>query len=165
VEDGFGLAGTRFTYALGGLSLWSADPGLAGRLGPGLLSDASLRHIAVANPDLAPYGAAAMDVLGALDLQGVVKDRLVFGENVAQAHAVVASRAATVGFTARSLVLTAGIDEDQRWDIPSDLHKPIAQDAVLTRAGSQNQTARSFLSFLRGEEAARIITRYGYARP
>lgn len=158
VGDGLAVAGSRFTYATGQLALWSANPGLD-------LSDpaAALRaatHVAVANPDLAPYGKAAMETIDSLGLTADLKDRIVLGENIGQAQSMVASGAAELGFVAASAL--AGKSEGVAWMVPAASHAPIRQDAVLLTRGEGNAAAKAFLAWLAGPEAKAAITAAGY---
>lgn len=157
---GAGAAGTRFTYALGALVLWSPDPARIGADPVAALRDAGLRHLAIANPDLAPYGAAARQALEALDIWQAVQDRIVQGENVGQTHALVATGAAEAGFVALSAVPPeAG---GSRWQVPQALFAPIRQDALLLAHGAGNPAARGFLDWLQGPQAQQINAAFGY---
>jgi molybdate transport system substrate-binding protein len=163
-ETGFARADSQFTYAYGRLTLWSADAHRVGDDGAVLLRDGDFRALAIANPALAPYGAAAMQVLERLDLIEVIKNRLVRGQNAGQAHALVATGNAEIGLVALSLVLTQRTGPSgSRWDVPSTLHQPIAQDAILTNRGARNPAARAFMDFLVGAEGKALIRRYGYS--
>lgn len=161
-ESGHAVAGTRFTYAIGVLALWSATAGR--RLGDGkILSDPKMEHIAIAQPELAPYGLAAKETLMTLKLWDAVQRRLVFGENIGQTFQFVQSGNADIGFVAWSQVKS--LDPENRrsfWVIPGNLHGPLAQDAV---ALTDNATAGEFLEFLRTEPAREIIFGCGYELP
>lgn len=157
------VPGTRFTYAIGQLTLWR--PGHGGT-GPDALSDETLRHVAIANPDLAPYGAAAMDVMTALGLTDQLEGKLVRGENIGQAFAFVKTGNAQLGFVALSQILSLPKDErGTRWDPPQSFYTPIRQDAVLLRRAYGNEAALDFIAFLRGEAGRAIIKQYGYDTP
>jgi len=156
-------AGSRFTYALGRLSLWSVDANAVRVAAGGVPEVDGLRSLAIANPALAPYGAAAVEALQRLGLWEAVQDRLVMGENVGQAYALVATGNAQAGFVARSaLVRGASVPAGSRWDVPDELHAPIRQDAVLLAHGRQNPVARDFLAFLATDAARGIIAAHGY---
>ncbi|PKP71805.1 MAG: molybdate ABC transporter substrate-binding protein [Alphaproteobacteria bacterium HGW-Alphaproteobacteria-4] len=159
--EGAGVAGTRFTYAVGALALWSPDPARIGADPLAALTDPGLRHLAIANPDLAPYGVAAKQALEALGLWQTVQPRIVTGENIGQTNAMVASGAAEAGFVALSAV--ADDTGGSRWLVPQDLFQPIRQDAVLLAHGAGNPAARGFLDWLKTPEAQAINTRFGYA--
>ena len=162
-REGMGIAGTRFTYAIGRLTLWSSDPGRIGADGRAALIAASVRHIAIANPELAPYGAAARETLQRLGLWDSLQRKIVMGQNIGQTHSMVATGNAQIGFVALSAVLSPRAPpQGSRWDVPQELFTPIRQDAILLRAGRGNQAADAFLRFLRSGEARRVIDQFGY---
>ena len=150
------------TYAIGRLALWSAD---AGKLDG---SDAVLRRgaynrLAVANPRLAPYGAAAMQVLDRLGLAERAKAKLVIGENIGQTYQFVASGNAEIGFVALSQVWQDGrLSGGSAWVVPASLYAPIRQDAALLKRGEANPAARALLDFLKTPRAQALIRSYGY---
>lgn len=160
-RDGLAIAGTRRTYAVGQLVLW------AHAAGPMLplerLETGRFRRLAIANPDLAPYGSAAIQVLEHLAVPDTVSDRLVMGENIAQTFAFVVTGNADLGFVALSQVESPSFGRAGQFQrIPADWHDPIRQDAVLLRHGADNPAARAWLDFLQTEEAAAILSRFGY---
>jgi len=157
--EGYAVAGTRFAYALGRLALWSRDPERVRDAGA-LRGD--FRHLAIANPALAPYGAAARETLERLGPWASLAPRLVTGEDVGQAFQFVATGNAELGFVALAQVLDAG---GSRWEVPADLHAPIVQEAVLLARGRDDPAARAFLAFLRGPAARARIESAGYAVP
>ena len=159
-ESGLAVAGTRFSYALGRLLLWSPQPGLAEKEPAGLLRDPALRRLAIANPALAPYGRAARQALTALGAWEVLTGRIVFGENVAQAFAMAASGNADLALVGASL----GADgRGSSWPLAASLYEPIRQDAVLLTHGADNPAAQEFLRFLRSAAARNFIRAAGYA--
>jgi len=161
--DGRAVPGTRFVYAVGQLALWSADARRIGADGVAALRDPTTRHVAIANPDLAPYGAAARQALQRLGLWEGLGDRLVTGQNVGHTLSLVASGAAEVGFVSVSALSTPDRPETgSRWNVPPALYDPIRQAAVLLVAGRDDDDARGFLAFLRTEEARDVIRRFGY---
>lgn len=161
-QDGTAVAGSRFTYAVGRLALWSARPGLVDDRGE-VLRKAGFRHLAIANPKLAPYGAAAVEALTALNLLGAVQAKFVQGENIAQTHQFVASGNAELGFVALSQVMKDGkLGEGSAWVVPAGLHQPIHQDAVMLGKGRGKPAAEAWLSYLKGERARAAIRGYGY---
>ncbi|MCP3980314.1 MAG: molybdate ABC transporter substrate-binding protein [bacterium] len=163
IEEGRAVEGSRFTYALGRLTLWSPRPDRVGADGEKLLRAGEFRRLAIANPDLAPYGAAARDALTALGLWDEFVGRIVRGEDAGQAHAMVATGNAEFGLLALSLVLSArNGSPGSRWDVPSDLYQPIRQDAVLLKRAADNPAARAFLDFLKSADARRAIVAAGY---
>lgn len=160
--EGTAVAGSRYTYATGRLALWSARPGYVDGKGE-VLRKGSFRHLAIANPKLAPYGAAAVEVLAALKRLDAVQPRFVQGENIAQAHQFVASGNAELGFIALSQVMKDGrISDGSAWIVPADLHKPIRQDAVLLNKGRGRPAAEAWLGFLKSDKAKTIIKSFGY---
>jgi len=162
---GKAVEGSAFTYAMGRLTLWSAEPDRIGPDGHAALTDPDLRFVAIANPDLAPFGRAAREALQSLGLWDSLQPKIVMGQNVGQTHSMIASGAAEVGFVTLSAVLAQPDgDRGSRWDVPPDLFEPIRQDAVLLKAGAENDAARAFLDFLRTPQAAAVIARFGYGR-
>ena len=162
-DEGSGVSGSRFTYAIGSLVLWSAREGYVDPQGR-ILADGDFRHLALANPKTAPYGAAALETLDRLGLRERLQPRFVQGENIAQAHQFVASGNAELGFVALSQVIEDGrIGKGSGWVVPADQHMPILQDALLLRHGEGNPAARALLEYLRGETAKALIREYGYA--
>ncbi|MFQ5624364.1 MAG: molybdate ABC transporter substrate-binding protein [Paracoccaceae bacterium] len=160
---GFAVAGSRFTYAVGHLSLWSPDAGLIGEDGAALLAAGGFRFLAIANPDLAPYGLAARQALQALGLWDALGERIVMGQNVAQVFSMVATGNAELGLIAKSYALSPrNGTPGSRWDVPPDLYDPIRQDAVLLSAGAANPAAIAFLEFLRTDAARDVIETFGY---
>jgi molybdate transport system substrate-binding protein len=158
VEDGHAVADSLFTYATGRLVLFSADPGrVAGLVS---LEEGEFTRLAIANPELAPYGAAAVEVLDALGLADRLWPRLVRGNNVAQTYQFVITGNAELGFVALAQVIAH--EHGSRWIVPRELHSPIAQDAVLLRRSADSAAAAAFLAFVRGPVAAAVLERYGY---
>ena len=158
VEAGHAVAGSRFVYATGRLVLYSATPGLFDD--EGVLRKGAFDRLAIANPATAPYGVAAMETLAVLGVRETLKARIVRGNSIAQTYQFVATRNAELGFVALSQVI--GRPGGSRWIVPEDLHRPIAQDAVLLTRGANKPAARAFLSFLRGREAGAVIAKFGY---
>lgn len=162
-EAGLGVAGSRFTYAIGGLSLWSAK---AGRIGPdpaAALMAADTLFISIANPDLAPYGVAAKEALQAMGLWEAMQPKIVMGQNIGQAFSMVASGAAQIGFVATSALSAPGTaPQGARYDIPQALFAPIRQDAILLNSGQGNVAAEAFLAYLKGARARGIMQSFGY---
>ncbi|KJS42856.1 MAG: molybdate ABC transporter substrate-binding protein [Roseovarius sp. BRH_c41] len=163
IDEGLGVEGSSFAYASGRLALWSADPGRIGDDGQEALRASGLRHLAIANPELAPYGKAARDALDGMGLWEAVQPKIVMGQNIGQTHAMVASGAAELGLIAFSAVQQPGLPaEGSYWEVPQQFYAPIRQDAVLLAAGRDNAAARAFLDYLRSDAAAQIIAAYGY---
>lgn len=157
------VPGSRFTYAVGRLALWSREPGRIGRDGAATLRQGSFRRLAIANPDLAPYGAAARQALEKLGLWERFADRIVMGETIGQAQTMVASGNAELGFVALSSLARPGEPAaGSRWEVPAGLHDPIRQDAVLLARAAGNPAARGFLALLRSDEGRDVVASYGY---
>lgn len=162
-KEGLGVAGSRFTYALGKLVLWSKQPGLVDEKGQ-VLKGGKFERIAVANPKLAPYGAAAIETMTRLGVLQALQPKLVQGENIAQAYQFVASENAQLGFVALSQVMSDGkIAQGSGWMVPASLHTPIQQDAILLSKGADNPAAKALMAFLRTDKMQALIRNYGYA--
>jgi molybdate transport system substrate-binding protein len=159
--SGHGVAGTRFTYALGRLALWSHAPVL-GADGQRKLRD-TRAPIAIANPRLAPYGAAAEAVLRKLNLWDDLQPHLRLAENVVQAQQFVATRNVWAGFVPWSFV--RGEKSQHVWLVPTALHPPLPHDAVLLNPGAAQPAARQFLAFLHSLAARTVIQQHGYDLP
>jgi len=157
------VAGTRFTYATGCLVLWSAKADFVDAQGD-VLRRGRFAHLALANPKVAPYGAAAVEVLKGINLLETLSPRFVQGENIAQTQQFIQSGNAELGFVALSQVeekgqLTAG---GSVWKIPASLHSPIRQQAVLLLKGQNRSAAREFLRFLASPPVKTLIRSFGY---
>jgi len=164
-KEGGGVAGTRFTYAVGRLVLWSAAAGVVDDKGE-VLKKGDFTHLAIANPKTAPYGAAAVETLRALGVIDRVQPRFVQAENIAQAYQFVASGNARLGFVALSQVAEDGkIASGSAWVVPAAMHASIRQDAIVLGKGRDNPAAAELMRFLRSDAARAIIRRYGYELP
>lgn len=161
-REGQGVAGMRFTYAVGRLVLWSAQPGRVDAQGQ-VLRDGRFDKLAIADPKLAPYGAAAIETLRALGLLEQARPKFVQGENIAQTYQYVATQNVPLGFVALSQVYADGrLTHGSAWVVPAALHRPLRQDALLLTRGQGNPAAQALLVYLRGEKARTIIRSYGY---
>jgi molybdate transport system substrate-binding protein len=164
-QEGRTVPGTRATYAVGRLVLWSAMPGVVDDQGA-VLRRPRDGKIAIADPRLAPYGAAAAQAMHELGLAKALQPRLVQGDSIAQAHQFVATGNAPMGFVALSQVMADGrIGRGSAWIVPAQLHEPIRQDAVLLAAGRDNPAARALLAYLRSDAARVVIRAHGYELP
>lgn len=162
-KEGQAVPGTRFTYAIGKLVLWSARAGVVDAKGE-VLRTGDFRHLAIANPKTAPYGAAAVAVLKKLNLFDTVQARLVQGENIAQTHQFISTGNAQLGFVALSQVARDGrIASGSGWIVPASLHEPIRQDALVLARGRGNPAAQALLDYLKSAKARAIIQSFGYA--
>jgi len=161
-QEGQSVAGTRFTYAIGKLVLWSKQPGLVDEQGE-VLRTGAFERIALADPKLAPYGAAAMQTLSKLGLADALGSKFVQGENIGQAYQFVATQNAPLGFVALSQVFAEGrLTEGSAWMVPETLYEPIRQDAIILARGKDNPAAPELMRYLRGDAAKAIIRSYGY---
>jgi molybdate transport system substrate-binding protein len=162
VDESLGVADSAFTYGVGKLALYSADAKLlADQDGAKVLTDGTFKHLAIANPELAPYGAAADAFLKSLFLKDRVADRLVTGENIGQTFTMVQTGAAELGFVAFSQVLKEG-HAGSFWLVPQSTYPAIKQDAVLLKHGENNEAAKAFLAFLKMDTALAIMKTHGY---
>jgi molybdate transport system substrate-binding protein len=162
-KEGLGDGATRFTYAIGQLVLWSKQPGYVDAEGK-VLAKSDWKHIAIANPKLAPYGLAAMQTLDKLGLTAQVQPRVVTGENIGQTYQFAASGNAPLGFVALSQVMEDGkLREGSAWVVPAGMHEPIRQDAIVLKPGQGHEAAAALMQYLRGDKARAIIKSYGYS--
>lgn len=163
--EGLGVPNSRFTYATGQLVLWSKQEGLVDAKGH-VLQNKSIQRIALANPKLAPYGAAAMETMTNLGLLKELQSKLVQGDNIAQTYQFVSTQNAQIGFVALSQVFANGnLTSGSAWIVPGNLHQPIQQDVILLRKGQDNKAATALLLYLRGEQAKKIMKSFGYLSP
>lgn len=160
--EGLAVTGSRYTYAVGRLVLYSRTPGLVDGRGA-VLKTGRFEKIAIADPKTAPYGLAAVEAMRKLGVYGVLAPKFVQGASITQAYQFVDTGAAELGFVALSQV--AGVTGGSRWTVPAALHAPIDQQAVLLKTGAGNPAARAFMGFLRSAEARAIVRRYGYEAP
>lgn len=162
-QEGFGVRGSRFTYATGHLVLWSADAAVVDAQ-LAVLRQPPAGKMAIADPGTAPYGAAALEVLAKMGVRADWQPHLVQGENVGQAYQFVASGNARLGFVALSQVMADGrITRGSAWVVPADLHTPLKQDALLLPRGAANPAARALLEYLRSDAARDVLRGYGYS--
>ena len=163
-KEGLGVIGSRFTYATGKLVLWSKKPSLVDAQAD-VLRNSPFDKIAIANPKLSPYGAAAMETLDTMGLRERIRPKIVEGSNIAQTFQFVASENAALGFVALSQVVENGtIKEGSAWIVPASMHAPIKQDAVLLSAGRDSPAAAALLKYLQGDKAKAVIRSFGYER-
>jgi molybdate transport system substrate-binding protein len=161
-SEGLAVAGSRFTYAVGRLVLWSAQEGVVDPRGE-VLRQPPAGKLAIADPRLAPYGRAAVETLRGLGLLAAWQPHLVQAENIAQAHQFVASGNARIGFVALSQVVEQGrVTRGSGWIVPEQDHAPIRQDAALLARGANKPAAAAFLAYLRGDAARSILRDAGY---
>lgn len=162
-SEGKGVADSRFTYAVGKLVLWSKQDGYVDAQGA-VLKTGKFQHVAIANPKLAPYGLAAEQTLTQLGLLEQIKPKFVQGENIGQTYQFAATGNAELGFVALSQVMEDGkIKSGSAWLVPSSMHEPIRQDAIVLNTAKDNAAAKALMDYLRGDKVRAIITSYGYA--
>lgn len=162
VDEGLAVKGQQFTYAKGKLVLWSARAGVVDDKGA-VLSKGRFGHLALANPRLAPYGAAAIDTMKAMGVLDAITPKLVLGDNIAQAYQFVATGNADLGFVALSQVAPPGKPaQGSWWVVPAKYYTPILQDAALLKKGEANPAALALLKYLRSDQAKAVIKSYGY---
>ena len=153
---------SRFTYAIGKLVLWSAQDGYVDAKGE-ILKTGEFKHLSLANPKTAPYGAAAIEVLKNLGAFERLEPRIVQGENIAQAHQFVATGNAQLGFVALSQVYRDGkITSGSGWIVPNAMYAPIRQDAAVLAKGLHNPAAKALADYLKTDKARAVIRSYGY---
>lgn len=167
-DEALAVKGSRFTYAIGKLLLWSAEGNLIKGDGTAVLKAAAFRRLAIANPKTAPYGEAALNVLNKLGLYQALEAKLVQGQSLSQTYQFVALGAAELGFVALSQVraiIPGEAPPGSSWLVPQDLYDPILQDAVLLERGAENAAARALIDYLKGPEARAGIETLGYGVP
>jgi molybdate transport system substrate-binding protein len=161
-NEGDTLKGSRFTYAVGTLALWSPQAGYVDANGE-VLKRNQFKHLSIANPKAAPYGLAATQVLAKQGLSEQVKDKLVEGQNITQAYQFVSTGNAELGFVALSQIYKDGkVTRGSAWIVPAALHDPIKQDAVILNKGKDSAAAKALVEYLKGPKAAAVIKSYGY---
>ena len=162
-KDGSAEAGSRFTYAVGKLALWSPKAGVVDDKGA-VLGTGTFAHVALAAPKLAPYGKAAVETLDSLGLTQKLEPKFVQGENITQTFQFVSSGNAELGFVAWSQICANGkLKSGSAWVVPETLHRPLRQDAILLTPGKNKPAAASLLAFLKGDQAKSVILSYGYS--
>ncbi|RMO94919.1 Molybdenum ABC transporter, periplasmic molybdate-binding protein [Pseudomonas syringae pv. philadelphi] len=161
-QEGDTVKGSRFTYAVGTLALWSAKEGFVDNKGEVLKAN-HYQHLSIANPKTAPYGLAATQVLSKLGLTEATQTKLVEGQSITQAYQFVSTGNAELGFVALSQVYKDGkLTSGSAWIVPDSLHDPIKQDAVILTKGKDSVAAKALVEYLKGPKAAAIIKSFGY---
>lgn len=161
-QEGLAVKGSRFTYATGKLVLWSANGALVDSKGD-VLKKGDFKKLAIANPKVAPYGAAAVETMTKLNLLDAITPKLVQGESIGQAFNFIATGNAELGFVALSQVLEGGkLKSGSAWTVPANLHAPIVQDAVVLTRGKDNKAAAELVALLKSERIKDLIRSYGY---
>ena len=161
-KEGDTVPGSRFTYAIGQLVLWSAKPGLVDG-GGAVLKGGKFNKIAIANPKLAPYGAAAVETMDKLGLAAALTPKLVTGESIGQTYNFIATGNAELGFVALAQVLDGGkLKSGSMWVVPAKYHAPIIQDAAILKRAAANPAAKAWMALMRSPNTQDFIRSYGY---
>ena len=161
-KEGDTVPGSRFTYTIGQLVLWSAKPGLVDGEGA-VLKGGNFNKIAIANPKLAPYGAAAVETMDKLGLAAALTPKLVTGESIGQTYNFIATGNAELGFVALAQVLDGGkMKSGSMWVVPAKYHAPIIQDAVILKRAAANPAAKAWMALMRSPNTQDFIRSYGY---
>ena len=161
IQESAAVPGSQFTYAIGKLVLWSAKPAVVDDQGE-VLKKGGFDHIALANPKLAPYGAAGVEVMKALGVYDTLQARIVSAENITQAYQFISSGNALLGFVALSQVLKDGKIEGSSWIVPAKLYKPMRQDALILEKGKDKPAAQALMKYLKSDKARAVIRSFGY---
>lgn len=160
-DAGLADASSMFVYALGQLVLWSADPGLDTGAGLQLLTDPAVRRIAIASPELAPYGRAAKAALQQAGLWDRLQGKLVYGENVAQTMQFIDSGNAQVGLVSQAHLK----GRPGGWALPAGSYPALEQGAIITARGKDNPAAARYLQFLRSQRGRALLAGCGFMLP
>ena len=161
-KEGIGVPGSRFTYAVGRLVLWSKDSKLPLKNDLQVLNHKNFRYLAIANPKTAPYGKAAEQVLRKKGFWEQIQNRLVRGENISQTFQFVMTGNADIGFIALSqLRKNQGLGFS--WIVPQEWHDPIQQQCILLKRAKTNKAAQQFLNFIKSNRIQKQIESYGYS--
>lgn len=162
-KEGDTVPGSRFTYAIGQLVLWSAQPELVDGKGE-VLKGGNFGKVAIANPKNAPYGAAAVEAMEKLGLTAALQPKLVIGESIGQTYNFIATGNADLGFVALAQVLDgAKLKSGSMWVVPAQYHAPIIQDGVILKRAATNPAAKAWMELLRTPQSKDLIRGYGYA--
>jgi len=164
---GFAEPGTLYEYAVGKIVIWAPyqTPTDLKNQGWNALLSLAVQRIAIANPDHAPYGRAAVAAMQKAGVYEQARFRLVYGENIAQAAQFVQSGNAQIGIIAKSLALSPAMKDGEIWEIPADMYSPIEQGAIVLKSAKNKQGAQKFLDFLKSESGRRVLEKYGFALP
>ena len=161
-RNGHTVPGSRFTYAVGKLVLWSRNRDFVDAKGD-VLKGGNFSKLSIANPKTAPYGAAAIETLKKLNLLEAIQPKFVQGENISQALQFVSTGNAELGFVALSQVFKDGkITNGSAWIVPGEFHLPIYQDAALLAKGKDNPAAVALMTYLRSDKAKAVVKSFGY---
>jgi molybdate transport system substrate-binding protein len=164
---GYADPATLYGYATGRIALWARrESGVDMSKGLTVLADARIKRIAIANPEYAPYGRAAVAALRQAKLYDTLRPKFVLGENIAQTAQLVDSGNADAGILALSLVLGPALRASGTYaEIPASAHPPIEQAAIIVSASRNKELAREFLAYLRRPETNSLLHRFGFTPP
>jgi molybdate transport system substrate-binding protein len=167
IAAGFADPETLYVYASGRIAIWMpADANVSlCEQGWNALLEPSVQKIAIANPEHAPYGRAAVAALQNAGLYEKLKYKLVYGENISQAAQFAQSGNAQAGIVAMSLALSPAMKSGKRWEIPLNMHPPIEQAAILLKSSQNQDGARAFLEFVKSETGRATLAKYGFTFP
>ncbi len=163
-QQGFTVANTRFSYAIGRLVLWSIDTNKLDNYGNILRTD-SFKSLAMSDPQKSPYGMAAMEVLRKMGLENALKDKLVFYQTNLLAKQAVEDGKVDLAFLALSVLEPQKKITGSIWIVPNRLQQGIEHQVVLLKQGEHNIAAKSFLKFLKEPFAQNAYERHGYSLP
>jgi molybdate transport system substrate-binding protein len=165
LQEGSAVGGSRFAYATGRLVLWSVQPGLVDDKGA-VLNKGNFDRIAISNPTFSPYGVAAKETLTKLTMWNSIQRKLDKGNDVTQTYQLAATEKVDLAFIALSQVMRDGkVSSGSWWLVPSEMHNPIRQNAVLLTGAKDQAAAKAFLVFLKGEKARAVMRGFGYEMP
>ena len=166
-EEGFATTPPKI-YALGSLVVWTMNKEINLSSDLSFLIQPAIKHIGIANPKNAPYGAQAIAAINYHELQEKIKNKLVYGENIAQVNQYVMSQNCEIGITAKSIVVDPKLQQKGKWkEINPAAYAPITQGVVITKFGQKNhkRAALAFYNFLSSRKAQQIFSDYGYSMP
>ncbi len=166
-EAGLTVPGSLYRYAIGRIVVWTGhESRIDVAKGLDALRDPTIKKIAIANPKHAPYGRAAVAAMEHFKVYDLVKDRLVFGENISQAAQFIESGACDIGIIALSLALAPTMKaRGTYWEIPAGAHPPLEQGAVILKSSTHQESAKRFLEYIKGSQGQEIMKRYGFTLP
>jgi len=159
--------GTLYRYAVGRIVLWMpADTKVdLAKEGWKALLDSRVEKVAIANPEHAPYGRAAVAALQKAGVYEAIKAKLVYGENISQAAQFVQSGTAQAGIVAMSLAVSPAMRDGKRWEVPAEMHPPLEQGAVLLKNAKNKEASRAFLEFATSDSGRAILAKSGFELP
>jgi len=166
-EAALTVPGSLYQYAVGRIVLWTGhESRIDVTQGFEVLREPTIKKVAIANPKHAPYGRAAVAAMEYFKVYDQVKDKLVLGENISQAAQFIESGACDIGIIALSLAVAPAMkSKGTYWEVPVESHPPLDQGAVILKSSKQQESAKQFLAFIKGERGQEIMKRYGFTVP